>query len=163
MMAGMPEIDETLLPGVGVRHEFTTTSGERVAVVTHRDGRREIARYERDDPDACRTVLRLGGDDARAMADLLGGNQVSETVVAVQQQIEGLAIEWITLTDAPTVGRTIGEGAFRTRTGASIVAVLRHAETVPAPGPDFAFEAGDVVVAVGTADGLAQLRSLLVA
>jgi K+/H+ antiporter YhaU regulatory subunit KhtT len=32
---------------------------------------------------------------------------------------------------------------------------------VPAPGPEFAFEAHDVVVAVGTPDGLAQLRSLL--
>ena len=36
----MPEVRETLLPGVGVRHEFTTASGERVAVLTHRGGRR---------------------------------------------------------------------------------------------------------------------------
>jgi TrkA domain protein len=158
----MPEIDETLLPGVGVRHEFTTSGGERVAVVTHRDGRREIARYERDDPDACRTMLHLDGPDARALADLLGGNQVSETVVAVQQQIEGLAIEWITVPrGSSTIGRTIGEGEYRTRTGSSVVAVLRGETTIAAPGPDHAFAAGDVVVAVGTSDGLAQLRTLL--
>jgi TrkA domain protein len=161
MMAGMPEIEETLLPGVGVRHEFTTAGGERVAVVTHRDGRREIARSERDDPDAVRTVLRLTREDSHVMADLLGGNQVSETVLTVQQQIEGLAIEWITLAAPPSVGRTIGEGAFRTRTGASIVAVLRNDASIPAPGPEFAFESDDVIVAVGTADGLAQLRALL--
>jgi TrkA domain protein len=160
----MPEIDETLLPGVGVRHEFTTSGGERVAVVTHRDGRREIARAERGDPDATRTVLHLDIADARALADLLGGNQVSETVVAVQQQIEGLAIEWITVpSGASTIGRTIGEGAYRTRTGASVVAVLRGATTIAAPGPELAFAAGDVVVAVGTSDGLAQLRTLIAA
>jgi TrkA domain protein len=160
----MPEIDEILLLGVGVRHEFTTAAGDRLSVVTHRDGRREIARYDRDDPDACRTLLRLDGDDARAMAEVLGGNQVSETVLAVQQQIEGLAIEWITVpAAAKVVGTTIADGELRTRTGASIVAVLRDGTSIPAPGPEHAFAPGDVVVAVGTADGLTQLRDLLVA
>jgi K+/H+ antiporter YhaU regulatory subunit KhtT len=45
----MPEVYETRLPGVGVRHDFTTAEGERVAVLTHRGGRRELAVYERDD------------------------------------------------------------------------------------------------------------------
>lgn len=158
----MPEIEEILLPGVGVRHEFTTSTGDRVAVITLRDGRRELARYERNDPDVCRTLLKLGADDARAMAEVLGGNQVSETVLAVQQQIEGLAIEWLTVPDGGTnVGHTIGEGQFRTRTGASIVAVLRDGTSIPAPGPEFAFAANDVVVAVGTSEGLRQLRALL--
>ena len=31
----MADVSETLLPGVGVRHEFVTASGERVAVLTH--------------------------------------------------------------------------------------------------------------------------------
>ena len=39
----MPEVRETMLPGVGVRHEFETADGERVAVLTHRGGRRELA------------------------------------------------------------------------------------------------------------------------
>jgi TrkA domain protein len=59
------------------------------------------------------------------------------------------------------VGATIAEGAFRTRTGASIVAVVRGATTIPAPGPDHRFEAGDVAVVVGTTEGLAELRDLL--
>jgi TrkA domain protein len=36
----VPEIEETLLPGVGVRHEFTTAAGERLTLLTHRTGRR---------------------------------------------------------------------------------------------------------------------------
>ena len=70
----MAEIAETMLPGVGVRHEFTTSGGERVAVLTHRNGRREIAVYGRADPDACRTVLHLDADDARSLAEVLGGS-----------------------------------------------------------------------------------------
>ena len=38
------------------------------------------------------------------------------------------------------------------------MAVVRGGTTLPAPGPDHHFEAGDVIVAVGTTEGLAQLR-----
>ena len=159
----MPEISQTPLPGVGVRHEFTTTTGERVAVLTHRTGRREIAVYDRDDPDACTTVLHLSHDDTRTLAELLGASPVSEAVAAVQQKLEGLAIEWVAIPRRSRfVGVTIAEGEFRTRTGTSIVAVLRGAVTIPAPGPDHRFEEGDVAVAVGTPENLEELRGLLV-
>lgn len=158
----MAEVTETVLPGVGVRHEFTTAAGERVGVLVLRNGRREVLLYDQADPDACSALLHLTTDDSRTLAELLGASQVSETVTAVQQQIEGLAIEWLEVDDgSAAVGTTIAEGAYRTRTGASIVAVLRGDTSIPAPGPEFTFEAGDVVVAVGTTAGLAQLRSLL--
>jgi TrkA domain protein len=160
----MAEIEETRLPGVGVRHEFTTEAGERLAVLTHRTGRRELVLYDRRDPDSCTTLLHLSTDDARTLSEVLGGSQISEAVAAVQHEIEGLAIEWITLQPgSPYARSTIADGAFRTRTGASIVAVVRDGSNVPAPGPEFGFEEGDVVVAVGTPDGLAQLRNLLAA
>ena len=155
-------VTETQLPGVGVRHEFTTAEGERIAVVAHRSGRRELAVYGRDDPDACRTVLHLDPRDARVLVDVLGGStQVSEAITEVQR-LEGLALDWVTIApNSRIVGTTIGQGAFRASTGVSIVGVVRAGTTIPSPGPEFAFERGDVVVAVGTPDGLAQLRELL--
>ena len=159
----MPEVSETPLPGVGVRHEFTTVDGERVAVLTHRTGRREIAVYDRRDPDACTTVLHLSHDDTRTLAELLGASPVSEAVAAVQQRLEGLAIDWVAVpAGSRFVGSTIAEGAFRSSTGASIVAIVRGTTTLPAPGPDERFEGGDVVVAVGKPEDLAKLRDLLV-
>lgn len=162
-MDPMAEVRETLLPGVGVRHEFNTATGEPVAVLTHRGGRREIAIYDRNDPDACSTVLHLSPDDTRTLAEVLGTSQVSETVDAVvQQQLEGLAIEWLTVgSSAAAAGHTIAEGEYRTRTGASIVALVRGSDTIPAPGPETRLEPDDVAVAVGTPEGLGQLRELL--
>jgi TrkA domain protein len=55
-----------------VRHEFTSAGGERVALLTHRTGRRELAIYDRDDPDVCRTVLHLSADDTAVLVSLLG-------------------------------------------------------------------------------------------
>ncbi len=67
-----PDVRSTHLPGVGDRHEFTTTEGEALGVVRHRDGDRELIVFSREDPDACRLSLRLGGEDARVLASLLG-------------------------------------------------------------------------------------------
>ena len=157
----MPEVTEVRLPGVGVRHEYTTAAGERVGVITHRGGRREIVVYDRDDPDKCRAILHLSVDDTYTLAELLGAPHLSEALASVQR-VEGLVIDWITVPpSSPFVGTTIGEGRLRSRTGASIVAVVRGETTVAGPGPDYRFEGGDVAVAVGTAEGLAQLRELL--
>ncbi len=158
----MADVRETTLPGVGVRHDFVTGDGQTIGVLVHRDGRREILVYGIDDPDTCTTSLSLSSDDARTMNELLGGSKVTEVIGVVQHEIEGLAIEWVPVGDASSaVGSSIGDGAYRTRTGASIVAVVRRDQPVPAPGPEFVFEAADVVVAVGTNEGLAALRGLL--
>ena len=157
----MPEITEVTLPGVGVRQEFTSSTGQRVAVVSHRSGRREIFVYRRDDPDACVNVLDLDDDDAAALGGILGAPHMAATVTAMQR-LEGLALDWLTVGGGSRAdGSTIGQGSYRSRTGASIVAVIRDRETVPAPGPEFVLDAGDVAVAVGTPEGLAQLRDLL--
>lgn len=158
----MSDVTETRLPGVGVRHEFTTDAGERVGVISHRGGRRELLVYDRDDPDACTTVIRLSRGDTRTLAELLGASQVSEAVSAVQYQVEGLAIDWIRIPASSShAGRSLAEGMYRTRTGASIVAVVRDETTFPAPDADFVFAAGDVLVAVATTTGLDELRQIL--
>ena len=158
----MAEVRETKLPGVGVRHEFTTEDGTDIGVIVHHDGRREILVYDSDDPDACSSIVTLSAADTRTVSELLGASRVTEAVTAVQQEIEGLAIEWIELRpSSPASGATIGDGMYRTKTGSSIVAVIRRGESIPAPGPEFGLLAGDVVVAVGTADGLATMRELI--
>lgn len=126
----MSEVRETKLPGVGVRPEFTSGSGADLGVLVHHDGRREILVYDSDDPDACTPIVTLSPSDARTLSELLGASQVAEVVSAVQQEIEGLAIEWLEVDEgSPARSATIGEGAYRTRTGASVVAVIRDRRT----------------------------------
>jgi K+/H+ antiporter YhaU regulatory subunit KhtT len=70
------EIQETTLPGVGLRHEFTTRAGRQLGVVTHRTGRRDLLVYDRNDPDACQEVIQLTQEEADALADLLGADRL---------------------------------------------------------------------------------------
>jgi TrkA domain protein len=157
----MGDVQETQLPGVGVRYDYVTSEGQHVGVIVHRSGRRELLLYDRQDPDACRDVIKLDGDDTRTLVELLGASHVSEQLAAMQQ-IEGLAIDWVTI--APTanaVGRSLRDAALRTETGVSIVAVVRGTVTMAAPGPDFVLQPGDTAVVVGTPDGIERLTSLL--
>lgn len=158
----MTVVRETILPGVGVRHEFTSDNGSDMAVIVHHDGRREIIAYDAEDPDACTSLANLSEHDTQTLAELLGVSHVTETVEEVRQEIEGVAIDWMQLSErCAASGTPIGAGEFRTKTGASIVAILRNDEPVPAPEADFVMVPGDVIVAVGPPAGLTQLRALI--
>ena len=158
----MTDINEVHLPGVGVMHEFITRSGNRVGVISHRSGRKEIVLGDREDPDASRSVLELGEQDARTLAELLGGSRVTEALAELQQKVEGLAIDWLPVrSDSPYVGRTIADAQVRSRTGVSIVAILRGDEAFAAPEPDFVLRSGDYLVVVGTARGIEGVVELL--
>jgi TrkA domain protein len=49
----------------------------------------------------------------------------------------------------------------RTRTGVSVVAILRGDQAIPAPGPDVEMEPGDYLVVVGTPRGIEQVVEFL--
>jgi TrkA domain protein len=155
------DIQETALPGVGLRHDFTTRAGRQLGVVTHRTGRRDLLVYDRDDPDRCQEVIQLTDDEADALAELLGAARLVEHLARLQQ-VEGLAIDWLEIrAGSPYDGGTIGDTQARSRTGVSIVAILRGDRAIPAPSPQERLAAGDTLVVVGTAQGVKALSDLL--
>ena len=58
-------------------------------------------------------------------------------------------------------GRAIGELGVRSRTGASIVALIRGQDAITNPSPDLTLEPGDTVSVVGTKDQRAAFIALL--
>jgi TrkA domain protein len=156
------EIYETPLPGIGVRYEFTSELGDHVGVVVRRDGRRDVALYDRQDPDSCRGTMELTEGDAGKLAELLGGTNITARLDSLRHMVEGLAIEWVTMpATGGLTGKTIGDGHIRTATSASVVAVIRHDSGIPGPGPDFALEAGDTVLVMGADDAVGHARTIL--
>src|SRR6266540_2111426 len=64
------DVNETPLPGVGLRYDFTTRSGRQVGVVSHRSGRRDLLVYDRKDPDTCTEVVQLTEEEADTLAEM---------------------------------------------------------------------------------------------
>lgn len=158
----MTEIIETPLPGVGVRHDFACGSGRQVGVVSHHSGRRDLIVYDRNDQDRVAETVSLSTDEARSLGALLGGPSIVERFDALRQQIVGLEIAWLSISPkSHLAGRPLGESQMRTRTGVSIVALLRGETAIPAPGPDDVMLADDVAIVVGTDEGIDEAARIL--
>jgi TrkA domain protein len=156
------DVSETLLPGVGIRYEFETSARQRVGVIVYREGNTEIVSYAKDDPDACTTLLELGEDEVETVAEILGAPRLTRRLADLTREIPGLHTEPIRLPSTSVyVGRTLGETHTRTRTGVSIVAVVRGEEVITSPLPDQLLLANDVLVAIGTSSGVAKVHQLL--
>ncbi|WP_066950647.1 cation:proton antiporter regulatory subunit [Streptomyces lushanensis] len=152
-------VSRTTLPGVGVRYDLNTDAGEHLSVVVHQDGRRILAFHDPEDDDNCKEAASLAPHEATALSELL----TPDPVAHLRQHLEiDLLTEHIPVTKrSPYVGRTLGSAQVRTRTGASIVAVLRRTDAFPSPAPDFRFALGDTLVVVGTREGVDAAAELI--
>ena len=158
----MPNVQETSLPGVGVRHEFATKGGDRLGVLNHRTGNRDLLVYSRNDPDACAEVVRLEEDDARTLTDLLGASQVAQKLTNMRQDVGGLSIDWMPISPSwSCAGCRVQDTGLREKTAVVIVAVLRDGKMVPVPNEEFLLVPGDMAVVVGPRDGISMAQSLL--
>jgi TrkA domain protein len=130
-------------------------------VIAHRDGSRSLNVYRRDDPDACAVSLHFTDEEAAVLADALTPGQRDSRLVDGTDL--GLVAERIPLAATSRWnGRLLGETQMRTRTGSSIVAVLRGANAIPSPGPDFRLAGGDTLIVIGTREGADSARVILV-
>jgi TrkA domain protein len=158
----MPNINETRLPGVGSRFDFTTRDGARVVLINHHSGRCEVLLCSEDDPDACHEVLRLAREDVRALAEILGQTQITEEVASRRLSLQGLTIDWLPVGETARCAKcSLYDIEHQDDEAAAIVAVVRGDSTIPAPPSTFTLLPGDIAVAVGTPRGVETLATLL--
>ncbi|HSL00742.1 MAG TPA: cation:proton antiporter [Rubrobacteraceae bacterium] len=84
-----------------------------------------------------------------------------DVLLQLRRTSQMIDTDWTRLPEGSALaGKTIGELAIRSKTGASVVAIIRGNEALPNPGPEVAFEPGDVVGAVGTETQRTAFREL---
>jgi TrkA domain protein len=156
------EVEETPLPGVGVRYSFVASNDARVSVLHHHSGRHQVFVGDPDDPDASQLVLELDDEDSRVLAELLGASRVVREIDRLRQSVAGLSIEWLRIPEGTrAAGRTIGDLGVRSSTGVTVIAALRGGQALPVPGPDFLIEHGDTLVVMGRPDAIRRADALL--
>jgi TrkA domain protein len=158
------DVNEVLLPGVGLRYEFVNHEGDRIGIVAQRSGEFELVVYPGTDPDSdeAQSVLRLTSQEADIVAEILGAPRIAERFADLTREVPGLSAGRVEVRPgSPFATRALGDTRARTRTGASIVAVVRGEDVIASPGPGQTLSAGDVLVVIGTREGIAGVQRII--
>lgn len=156
------DVVETLLPGVGRRYEFVLDDGQRLCIVSTRDDHYIVSTFDSTDPDVGRTLFELDEDEAVTMAEILGAPRIAVKLADLTREVPGLASEQVEIApESAFAGRTLGDTQLRTRTGSSVVALVRDDRVKASPEPGQDLMGGDVLIVIGTREGIAKARAIL--
>lgn len=147
------DIREADLPGVGRKFALTTNDGDRLTIIIHNTGAREVYNFQKGE-DFPFHAVRLDDQEARQLSAILGGAYFQPNAAASMDLVlEQLTIEWLKIgPDSKLAGKGIAELDIRKNTGASVLAVLRGKQVMANPEPSERIQGGDTVVIAGTAD-----------
>ncbi|ASS89070.1 MAG: potassium:proton antiporter [Bacillaceae bacterium] len=153
-------IRESELPGIGYKFEIITKNQDKLVIVIHDDGRREIYHFDSDDHDEVLSTATFDDSEARQIAGILGGMAYKpKALETVDFAFDDLIIEWYQVEPgAPVVNKTIGEIDIRNNYGVTVIAIKKKkTKKTHNPGPDTVIEAGDTLVISGERNQLKQL------
>lgn len=154
---------ESDLPGVGKKFEVELGDDERLVIVTHNTGKREVFLKPADGSDSNK-LFELPDRLARTVGTILEGAyfQPVQTERVQTMLAEGTFIEWYNVDDgAELAGQTLADAQVRERTGVSIVAIQRDDTLVPSPSPDTVIEVGNTLVVIGSKEDVNRFESLI--
>jgi len=161
----MSSISEVFLPGVGRKFQIETLDGDRLVIVIHDDGTRELYHFTRKNLDRPASVLRLTDGEARQIAGIVGGlTYVPRSLPMAEVILGDLVLEWFKIEPrAACIGKTIRDLHVRTATGASIVSIVEPDQTKRTnPEADTVLNEGATLIVAGDRRTINSLKSLLV-
>ena len=161
----MSSISEVFLPGVGRKFQVETLDGERLVIVIHDDGTRELYHFTRKNPDRPASVLRLTDGEARQIAGIIGGlTYVPRSLPMAEVILGDLVLEWFKIEpSAACIGKTIRDLQVRTVTGASIVSIVEPDQTKRTnPEAGTVLNEGATLIVAGDRRTINSLKRLLV-
>lgn len=145
-------IREIDLPGIGKKFEILTKSKEKIVIIVHDDGRREVYNFSRDDYDEYESNITLDDEEARQISAILGGIiYTPKELEKMDMVFDDLVIEWFKVEPgAEAIDKSIGELQIRKSYKVTVIAIIRkNKEKVVNPGAEHTIKEGDTIIVSG--------------
>lgn len=155
-------IYETEVPGVGHKYEIELDDSERLIVLIHHDGKREIYLRPDENQDS-QKLFSLTGKRARQLGSILEGAYFQPVEMDdIQVPLGESIIEWVEIgDDSSVIGQTLREANIREQANVTVIAIQRDDQTIANPKPDTTIEDDDILVTLGTREELQAFSTLL--
>ncbi len=160
----MSTFRESDLPGIGRKFQVNTRSGDKLVIVIHDDGKREMHHFDYNDPEESISMVTLDDSEARRVGAILGGMvYMPKALESVDVAFDEMVIEWFKVEQgAKGAGKTIGDLEIRKRTGAAIIAIIKkNHEKVVNPGPEQVLFEGATLVVLGERGQVKECNRLI--
>jgi TrkA domain protein len=145
-------IREIELPGIGKKFEINTKNKEKLVVIIHDDGRRDVYHFEQDHYEEAVSSVTFNDTEARQIAAIIGGmTYAPKALETIEMAFDDLVIEWFKVEQgAECVNQTIGQLNIRQSYEVNIVAIIKkNLRKIHTPGPENILEVGDTVIVSG--------------
>lgn len=159
----MKLVKETDLPGIGKKFLLNSRSGDKIVIIVHDDGRREIYHYYREDPNESISMVTLDDEESRCIAAILGGMTYRPKALETEVDLGDIVIEWYKIEPgAYAIGKTIGELCIRQRTGGTVIAIVEQNQSKTInPGPLVTIHDGATVIILGEKGQVKACKQLI--
>jgi len=93
---------------------------------------------------------------------LYESSKLHQTISQLEWESESLDLHWLTISEnSPLVGQSISEARIRSRTGASVIAIMRDDELIPNPEPEITLNNMDRLGVLGTGEQIDLVKNRL--
>ncbi len=146
----MSEIKESELPGIGKKFTLELDSGDKLVVVIHSSGEREVFKFIQDNDEPI-SVTTLADEEARQIGAILSGTYFQPVVEEEHKlAMKNAAMEWIKIApDSILASKKIEELDIRKKTGVSITTIIRGEAVIPNPPPSEIIQPHDTLIIIG--------------
>ncbi len=161
----MSLVREAELPGLGKKFEVALENGDKVVVVIHDDGTREVYHFpENEDEPSGQFVF--SDQEARRIGSIISGAYYEpKALEKLETDIADLRIEWLRVKEnSPINGKNIGDLALRKNFGINVISVIddkcrnRTEACRINPGPGFLFNPGQMIIVAGNTEKMKQFK-----
>lgn len=146
----MSEIKECDLPGIGKKFTLELDSGDKLVVVIHFSGEREVFKFIKN-TDEPASVTTLTDEEARQIGAILSGTYFQPVIEEEQKlTMKNATMEWIkVVSDSILANKKIEELDIRKKTGVTITTIIRGETVIPNPPSSEILKPQDTVIIIG--------------